>query len=39
MSNFLFGLGEGMTIVALVGLVGVLIFFSDNRAEAENFGH
>lgn len=28
MSDFLFGLGEGMTILALVGLVGVLIFLA-----------
>ena len=28
MSDFLYGLGEGMTIVALVGLVGVLIFLA-----------
>ena len=27
-----------MTIVALLGLVGVLVFLSDNRAEAENIG-
>ncbi len=28
MSDFLFGFGEGMTILALAGLVGVLIFFA-----------
>lgn len=28
MSDFLFGLGEGMAILALVGLVGVVIFLA-----------
>ena len=28
MSDFLFGLGEGMTILALAGLVGVLVFLA-----------
>ncbi len=28
MSDFLFGFGEGMTILALVGLVGVLVFLA-----------
>lgn len=28
MSDFLFGLGEVMTIVALIGLVGVLVFLA-----------
>ena len=28
MSDFLFGFGEGMTILALVGLIGVLVFLA-----------